>query len=71
LDIDHRVDALDWRFDLLAGQTPKADSAVWKMKAKGNIAAVVLVSCFVAGCTTPYLAEQQELALKKDRGEIT
>jgi hypothetical protein len=41
------------------------------MKTRGNIAAVVLAAVLVSGCTTPYLAEQQELALKRERGEIT
>jgi len=41
------------------------------MRGKSYIAVLIVASCLVAGCTTPYLAEQQGLALKRDRGEIS
>jgi hypothetical protein len=41
------------------------------MSNRRNIAAMVVAASLACGCATPYLAEQQQLALKRDRGEIT
>jgi len=41
------------------------------VKTKRNIVVIVVAACAVSGCTTPYLSEQMDLALKRDRGEIT
>lgn len=41
------------------------------MKVKGDIALLIMAGCLISGCTTTYLAKQQDLAQKRDAGKIS
>jgi hypothetical protein len=41
------------------------------MKVKADIALLIIAWCLISGCTTTYLAEQQDLAHQRETGEIS